>query len=212
VTNASSTTAFAGPVTFAAAASADNLPGPADTPLATVSRNVKLKAGASKTIKLKVVFPADLSEGTKTLLVSATANGLRANAVGPTVSVQEPFVLITGLASSSPSPLARPATFGKPVKLSAPLQNAGNVPSSKTPATYTLIVSTDGTGAGKVFETGATGRISLKPGSSKPQKLAVTFPAGAFAPGTYTLIVRLANAELNQTNGQTVALMPFAIV
>ena len=63
-----------------------------------------------------------------------------------------------------------------------------------------------------MFETTALGRISLKPGQTKPQKLTVTFAPGTFAPGSYTLIVRLTSAALNQTNGQTVALIPFTIV
>ena len=45
---------------------------------------------------------------------------------------------------------------------------------------------------------------------TRPQRVAVTFPPGSFPAGSYTLIVRL-NAELNQTNGDTVALIPFTI-
>jgi hypothetical protein len=212
VTNASTATPFAAPVTFSVAASSDSLPGPADTPLITVTRNVKLKAGASKVVKLKVVFPPNTPEGNKTLLVSAVVNGARDDVAGPTISVQEPFVLLTGLPSTPQAPFGRPVTYDRPVSFSVPLQNAGNVPTSKTPATYDLIVSNDGTEAGKVFQTQAVGRISLKAGTSKPQKLTVTFPGRAtFPQGTYTLIVKLASAALNQTNGQPVALIPFTI-
>ena len=62
-----------------------------------------------------------------------------------------------------------------------------------------------------MVQTTAVGKLSLKPGTSKPQKLSVTFPAGAFAPGSYTVIVKV-NADLNQTNGETVALIPVTIV
>ena len=51
----------------------------------------------------------------------------------------------------------------------------------------------------------------MKPGQTKAQKLSVTFPAGSFAPGSYTLLVRITAADLNDTNGQTVALIPFSI-
>ena len=93
---------------------------------------------------------------------------------------------------------------------SVPLQNVGNVPTSRNPVTYTLNVSPDGTAEGTVFTTTAVGKLSLKPGASRPQKLTVTFPPGAFAPGSYTLIVRL-TADLNETNGDPLALIPFTI-
>ena len=46
-------------------------------------------------------------------------------------------------------------TSGKKASLAIPLRNDGNVPTTKSPATYTLIVSTDGTEAGAVFQTTA---------------------------------------------------------
>ena len=92
-----------------------------------------------------------------------------------------------------------------------PLRNDGNVPTTKTPATYTLIVSTDGTEAGAVFTTTAVGKLALKPATAKPQKLSLTFPAGSVAPGTYTLIVKV-NAELNDANDSVVATIPVTFV
>ncbi len=78
------------------------------------------------------------------------------------------------------------------------------------PATYTLLVTRDGTAATTAFQTTASGRISLRPGAVKPQRVAVTFPPGAVAPGTYTLVVRL-STDSGATAGQTVALIPFTI-
>jgi hypothetical protein len=206
--------AFAGPVTFTARASADALNGPADVELATVTRNVKLKAGAARTMRLKFKFPESLPEGDKQVLVTATPAGAAPGGqtpgvgVGPGVSVQTPFVRLTGLPAAAPAGVQM--TFGKRARVTVPLQNAGNVPTTRTPATYTLSVSTDGTTAGEVFVTTAPGKLNLKPGASRPQKLTVTFPPGAFAPGSYTLIVRL-TAELNETNGDVAALIPFTI-
>ena len=206
--------AFRGPVTFAAYASADNAQGPADAQLVTVTKNMKFKAaGASRTMRLKFKFPQAVTEGQKVVLVTADpVNALpvvqTSTAVGPPVNVQAPFVRLTGLPAAAPAP--RPLTFGRPARFAVPLQNAGNVPTSRTPATYTVIVSRDATEAGQVFQTTATGRINLKPAASRPQKLTVTFPPGAFPAGSYTAIVRL-TAELNQTNGETVALIPFTI-
>jgi hypothetical protein len=123
--------------------------------------------------------------------------------------VQEPFVRLTG--STTPAPLFKPITLGKKTKLSIPLTNEGNVPTSKTPATYTLIVSSDGTAGGSVFQTVASGKINLKPGATRPQKLSVTFPIASVTPGSYTILVSL-SAELNQTNGDTVAVIPATFV
>jgi hypothetical protein len=97
-----------------------------------------------------------------------------------------------------------------PAKFSVTLTNGGNVPTTKIPATYSLIVSTSTDPSDQVFTTTALGKISLKPGATKPQKFTVTFPPGSFAAGSYTLIVRI-SAELNDTNGQTVAVIPFTI-
>jgi hypothetical protein len=208
VFNESTTQPLVAPVTFSVLASSDEFAGSADRSLANVTRTLKLKAGRAKTVKLKIAFPADLEPGPKNLLVSATGNGIAAQGVGPTVTVQAPFVHLTG--PGAVPALARPLAFGRPARLSVQLQNTGNVPTGRSPATYSVIVTTDGTPATSVFNTAALARIALKPGQSKPQKFSVTFPAGSFAAGSYTLMVRV-TAELNDANGQTVALIPFAI-
>jgi hypothetical protein len=209
LSNVSSDTLEAGRFVFIASASSDQVEGPNDLLLLETQKQVKLKPGASKKIKLKVSFPADAPTGQQFVVVSGGVNGVTATGATPTaVTVQAPFVRITG--SNVPAPVTKPLTFGKPAKLSVRLTNEGNVPTTKTPATYSLIVSNNGTPAGQVFSTTALGRINLKPGATKPQKLSVTFPPGSFAAGSYTLIVRV-NAELNDANGQTVALLPFTI-
>jgi hypothetical protein len=210
VTNTSPTVAFKGAVTYTVLASSDTLPGQADTTLHSVTRRLKLKAGASRNIKLKFKFPTDTPEGQKNILVTLSGPGVSAlGVVGPTVSIEEPFVRLTGLVGSAPA--GSLITFGRRATFLIPMQNAGNVPTSKTPVTYKLIVSKDGTEPNQVYDTLVLGRINLKPGTSKAQKLNVTFPPGAFAPGTYVLIVQLSNAALNQTNGQNVALISFTI-
>ena len=64
----------------------------------------------------------------------------------------------TGSPASPPKPVAP----GKPAKLAVPVRNDGNV-AVKATATYTLLVSTDGTDAGGVFQTTDAGAVSLKP-------------------------------------------------
>ena len=68
-----------------------------------------------------------------------------------------------------------------------------------------------GTEAGGVYSTAAAGGVTLTPGAAKPQQLSLAVPpAGTLPAGTYTLLVRL-SAELNVTDGQTVALIPVTI-
>jgi hypothetical protein len=209
LTNVSASSAFAGPITLFVVASGDSVADAGDTPLGTLTKNVKLKAGGVKKLKVKAVFPASAETGMRTIVATAAFAGQQSDqAAGPQVNVQAPFVHLTG--STTPAPLATPLTFGSPAKLSIPLTNGGNVPTTKTPATYTLIVSTSSDPSNQVFTTTALGKIRLKPGATKPQKLTVTFPPGSFAAGSYTLLVRL-TAELNDVNGQTVAVIPFSI-
>jgi hypothetical protein len=61
VTNSGNTLA-SGPVSVAVAASADATLG-ADVTLGTVTKNLKLKPGASKTLRLKFLVPETLSGG-----------------------------------------------------------------------------------------------------------------------------------------------------
>lgn len=210
VTNTSPTAAFKSEVTYNVLASADKTPGQPDTTLLSLTRRLNLKAGASRNIRLKFKFPTDTPQGQKNILVALSGVGVSAlGAVGTTVSIEEPIVRITGLVGSAPA--GSVLAFGKRSTFSIPMQNSGNVPTSKSPVTYQLIVSKDGTEANRVYDTQLLGKLGLKPGNSKAQKISATFPPGAFAPGNYVLIVRLANAELNQTNGQNVALISFAI-
>jgi hypothetical protein len=209
LTNASSSSAFAGPITLTVFSSGDGIADGGDMPIGTLTKNVKLKAAGSKKLKVKAVFPANAETGTRTIVATASFAGQQSDqAAGPQVNVQAPFVHLTG--STTPAPLATPLTFGLPAKLSIPLTNGGNVPTTKTPATYTLIVSTSADPSDQVFSTTALGKIRLKPGATKAQKLTVTFPPGSFPAGSYTLLVRL-TAELNDNNGQTVAVIPFSI-
>lgn len=206
--------AFAGPVVFSAYVSDDANQGPADAQLVTVTKTLKLKAGKARTMRLKFKFPETIPEGDQQVLVTATPVTVTpvveapATGVGPPVSVQQPVVRLIGLPNAGPTPIQ--LIFGKRARFTVPLQNTGNVPTSRNPVTYTLNVSTDGTAEGTVFTTSSAGRVSLKPNASRPQKLTVTFPPDAFPAGSYTLIVRL-TAALNETNGDPVALIPFTI-
>jgi hypothetical protein len=196
--------AFAGPVTLTVHASGDAVLDGGDAQVATLTKTLKLGVGATgKPVNVKVRV-SDLPAGQQVLLATATANQLQSTMAGPTVDVQAARVSIAG--PSTPVQVVKPLTLGKRATLAVPLQNTGNVATTKTPATYTLQFTTDGTEAGEVFETTASGKLSLKPNAGlKPQKVSLTLPAtGTLPAGSYTVLVRL-NAELNDTNGDVVA-------
>jgi hypothetical protein len=209
VTNTNSTVGFAGDVVFTVLASTDNLAGPNDAVVGTVTRKLKLKPGASRTIRMRLMIDADTPQGQKTLLVRASAVDGSSVGVGPSLMVQEGFVRLTGLVGAAPT--GNVLTLGRRARFVVPVQNAGNIQTSRTPVAYELTVTRDGTPATQVFQTTTMGRINLRPGASRPQRIVVTFPPGAFAPGSYVLIVKLAAAEGNQTNGQNLAFIPFII-
>jgi hypothetical protein len=199
--------AFNGPVNVAVLASRDAIADVGDVTVVQSAKSLKLKVGQSKVVKLKLPL-ASISAGAYQLLGIATMNDLTSSAAGPAMSVQTPVVHLVGAGSAPPG---KPIVGGKKTTLAVPLRNDGNVSTTKTPATYTLIVSSDGTEAGGVYQTTATGKISLRPGQAKPQKVRLTFPAGTFAAGAYTIVVKV-DAPLNDTNGQIVTTLPVTFV
>jgi hypothetical protein len=201
---------FDGQVTVAVLLSNDAVADVGDVALAQAAKHLKLKPGQSKVVKFKMSL-ATLPAGSFTLLGAATANNLTSAAAGPTMNVQAPVVhLVSGGSASAPT---KPITRGKPARLSVPLRNDGNAATTKTPATYTLILSTNDTEAGAVAQTTTTGRLNLKPGASKQQKVRFTLPAssGSGAAGSFTVLVKV-NAELNDTNGEVVASIPVTVL
>lgn len=198
---------FTGMVDVAVVASTDGVLDAGDVALAHSDKPLKLKVAQSKAVKLRVSL-ASLPAGQYTLLGSATTANLTASTAGPAVSVETPFVHLIGTGAVTPATVLTP---GRRTTLPVPLRNDGNVATSNVPATFTLIFSTDDTEAGGVYTMTLAGKVSLKPGVAKPQKLATTIPAGSVAAGMYVLLVKL-SADLNDTNGQIVAQIPATVV
>jgi hypothetical protein len=197
--------AFSSRLKVAVLASRDAIADVDDITIAQSSKPIKFKIGQTKAVKLKLPL-ATVPVGAYQLLGIATAEDLTSSAAGPAVNVEAPVV---HLVSSGSAPPGKPIHAGKNAALSIPLRNDGNVKTTKAPATYTLILSTDGAETGSVYQTTATGRISLKPGQARSQKVNVALPAGT-ASGTYTVLVML-TTELNDTNGQVLAALPATI-
>jgi hypothetical protein len=199
--------AFNGSVTVSVLASQDAVADSGDVAVVQSDKRLKLKVGQTKVVKLKASMTS-IPVGAYTLLGAATASNLTSFAAGPAVNVQTAFVhLVSGGTATPPK---KPIAAGKKTSLSVPMRNDGNIATSKTPATYTLEFSTDG-GAMSVFQMTATGKVRLKAGQSKPQKVSFVVPAGSVPAGTYSLVVKL-SAELNDTNSQVVTTVPVSVV
>jgi hypothetical protein len=207
-------TGFTGPATVAVTAlstgvSASETGGGDSVELMRTTRTLNIKPFKSKVVKLKLVVPASIPEGDKSLSVSvSTSDGRRDVANGPTFRVAAPVVRLVGTAETAPGGAL---VFGKAARLKVPLRNDGTVPTTRTAVTYDLIVTASpDESSPPVFSASSVGRLALKPGKSKVQSVSVVLPPGSFAPGNYFLHVRV-NAELNLTNGETLVTLPFSI-
>jgi hypothetical protein len=188
---------------MAVLASQDAVADGGDVAVVQIDKRLKLKVGQTKTVKLKASLAA-VPQGSYTLLGTATATNLTSFAAGPALQVQAAVVhLVSGGTATPPK---KPITAARKTTIAVPLRNDGNVATTKTPATYTLEFSTDG-GSSSVFQMTSTGKISLKPGQSKPQKVSFVLPAGSVAAGTYSLVLKL-----DDTNGQVVDIVPVTVV
>jgi hypothetical protein len=209
----------AGPVTVNLFASTDNVISPdVDLAVGNVVKNVKLKPGATKALKVKVQIPAPPADGDYLLLAQASGDGAGggvATGAGPAVRIEKPFVDLVGQAGP-PASLA----FGRPGRVTLPVLNAGNV-AAKGLANVDLIVSLDGTlepGRSFPLEMVSGVKVSAKPGAEKPLKLKVALPDAFPAPfgaGSYFLVVELSALDplgaLNVSNGDVLGAVPFTI-
>jgi hypothetical protein len=159
------------------------------------AKPLKLKAGASKTLKYRFNYPQVAEQSNLFLLAQVNGN----DAVGETdksnntaasatpVAVAPAFIdLSPTVVSATPSP----ASAGGKAAVRVGLRNDGNVPFSG-PATIELFASTDAT-----LDDADT---SLLPAAAKNQKIKngatknvnVKFTAPALAAGTYFVIARV---------------------
>lgn len=169
---------------------------------------LRLEPGQAKRVKFNVPL-ASLRPGSYTLLGAATANGLTSSANGPSLAVAAPAVRLVG--AGAPATPAKPLAAGRTASLAVLLRNEGNVATTRAPATYTILFSTDGAATSPVYQTTATAKLNLKPGASRPQNVRFAVPAGSALPaGAYTVTVKV-SAELNDTNGTVLVSIPVTV-
>ncbi|HEX8914660.1 MAG TPA: hypothetical protein VF796_20080, partial [Humisphaera sp.] len=163
---------FAGPVTVTLYASTDGSVSTDDATVTTVSvSNLRLRAGASKSVKAKFLFPAGLADGSYTLIASAAAT---ASSTTPTqattpVAIAAPRVdLSTAFASDTPIVVGD----GRSTTVRVTVANLGNVAATGS-ATLGIYGSADGAldGADPLLATLHLNHLRLKPGQSKTLKV-----------------------------------------
>jgi hypothetical protein len=183
--------------------------------LTEISAKLKLKAGATKSVKVSAAIGAQVPEGDYTLVALISGSGVNpanVTASGPALRVEQPFVSLTP--SVNAVPLPRPVIVAKPLAFSIPLRNDGNVDAKGT-AAVELLLSTDGSATTATSLGTVSAKVGVKPGSTKPAKLKASLPAN-LAPGTYFLLARVTGqgvlGTLNRTNGQVLAAVQFTIM
>jgi hypothetical protein len=212
------TTAAAGTANISVVASADGTVDAADQPIGAATKRLTLKPGKSKTLKIKITFPAPAADGDYQLLAAATFDGAAAGTVSAaTLRIERPRVDLAGLAGSGGG---ESLALGGKAKVPLPLTNRGNVP-AKGAGTVDLILSTDGTtdpAKSSTLTTLGNVKVSAKPGQTRTLTLKFAVPPTLPAPftaGSYQLLVRFTGvgdlATLDVSSGGILATLPVTV-
>jgi glucose/arabinose dehydrogenase len=212
VTNAGGA-AVSGPMTFEIAASDDAFLNPDDPVIGTVTKNVSLKPGKSKNVKLDFTVPVNLPPGSYVLLVrpnstnsvpeTAVSNDVAATPAA--VSIAPPFADLTG--AIGPVKVVGVGAR-RAVAATLALQNLGNTAYSG-PVTVSLLASTDATADASdlPLATLPARAVKVKANGRKVVRLRVL--VGSLAAGTYHLVAHVASsgspADTNAANDDIVS-------
>ncbi|MAE63225.1 MAG: hypothetical protein CMJ18_03040, partial [Phycisphaeraceae bacterium] len=159
---------------------------PANRVLSTLlDQSVRLKAGASRDVRVNVVLPADLAPGAHSIVVrvdpsETTPDESDANnaSVSPPIVVAEPFVDLVGAIDASALPAAALAGDGTSYTVEVTLTNFGNTLADTT-ADIDLVATLDGDpdNPRNVIVGAVTGqKIRLDPGRSRSVKIGYELP------------------------------------
>ena len=187
-------TSFNGPITVTLYTSTDGTAANEDATLTTVPlKNVKLKAGASRTLKVRFNYPTDLTTGTYYVVASADATATDTQATtaataavtiaAPTVDLSVAFAGSTAVA----------VTPGKKDKATVRIANLGNVTAKGTVAvTLTAVSAADGSSLA-LASVPRVLKVKMAAGKVMSLSLAFTAPTDVAA-GEYTLIATITSA------------------
>jgi hypothetical protein len=202
-----------GPVSLSLYVSGDEALGTGDAPVAQATKNLKLKPGRSKKVRMRVAsFPA-VTDGSYRLLAQVVAPDGTANlAAAPSaVTIAAPFVDLRGSFASGVAGALKPGGKGKAVLR---VENLGNIP-AKGLASVSLYASTDAAVGGPDDRLLATLplKVNVKPGKAKGYRLKVGLPVD-LAAGSYFLIGSVdgtAVADRDVSNNVAISPGPFGV-
>jgi Tol biopolymer transport system component len=194
----SGTSDYNGNVAVALFASTDDaLDTNADLQITSLTKKLKIAAGQSKVVKVKIASFPSAPNGDYVLIAQASGDSIAAStgATGNKVTIAAPFVDVANAFGS----VSSTAKLGKKAKLALNLTNSGNI-DAKGSAPVTIEFSATPGGEPVVGgSTTATAKLALKAGSSKAAKLSFTVPAELPA-GTYYVTTSIDTASFNDTN------------
>ena len=213
-----------GPVTVKLFSSTDGTVGPSDLALAEVTKRVRIRAGATKTLSVKVKIPRPAADGDYFFIADlAGGDGVRVSRAqaksAAAVRIEKPVVrLDAGVHSAPQNGSPTDVELGERLRLAVPVANRGNV-AAKGKVDVELFASRDGALTGATRIATASGQsVSLRADRSKSLKLKFDIPdsAAALPSGAQVLLVRLTATgdlgDLNTTDGAIVARVPFVVV
>jgi hypothetical protein len=207
---------FSGPVSVGLYASLDNsLDIAADALITSLTKNLKIAAAQSKTVRLKIAKFPQVPDGDYTIFaqVSNPTAGTGASTNDEKVTLTAPFIDVSPTAFGTF--LTTPLTRGKRARLSLAVLNSGNV-NAKTIVPVSIAVSSDPSGAGATTIATVNVKVNLKPTASKTLKLNFTLPADAATGGALYVVATLDPAnvveEKNDSNNTLVSSTTLSIV
>lgn len=181
--------------------------------VATVKRNINLKAGKSTVVAVPgFKYPSNLSgqyfvvaqvTDVKGITESDTSNNLGASSA---VNIAAPFVDLHNLFTG---PLPATLTPGKHTTLQVPVSNDGNIAAHGV-ATITVSASTSSSGANATTLTTIKRPIAI--GAGKTAKLAVPFLVPTLSSGTYYVVTNVSlAADANAANNTGISAGTFTV-
>ena len=180
-------------------------------PLASVTRTLRLKPGASRPVPLGFTgFPAAVADGSYRLLARASSptGGTSNTAASATaVTIAAPFRDLTAAFAATPAGTVRAGGRGSARLL---LRNAGNATAA---GTVTVTLTATGATGDVPLGPATTARVNLRPSATKFVTSRFQIPTAA---GDYTLRATVAASdeigETDEGNNTATAVGPFTVV